>query len=129
MATFKRIEDIEAWQLARELCREIQRMIADTPLGKDFKLRDQISAASGSIMDNIAEGFGRGGNKEFIHFLEISHASCMETLSQLYRVSDKGFISESTFEKLYRLAKRTGAATLGLIRYLTQSAIRGPRFH
>jgi four helix bundle protein len=129
MATFNKIEDIEAWQLARQLCQEIQAICEQTPLGKDFKLRDQINAAAGSVMDNIAEGFGRGGNKEFIHFLEVGNASCLETQSQLYRVSDKRYIDQQRFDRLYRLSKRTGGAILGLIRYLQQSNLRGPRFN
>jgi four helix bundle protein len=128
MPTFKRIEDIEAWQLARQLCKEIQNVCNKTHLGKDFRLRDQVNASAGSIMDNIAEGFGRGGNKEFIHFLEIAHASCLETQSQLYRIIDKQYIDDPWFESLYRLSKRTGGAILGLIRYLKQSNLRGPRF-
>ncbi|TCJ18801.1 four helix bundle protein [Flaviaesturariibacter flavus] len=128
MPTFKRIEDIEAWQLARSLFREILQICEETGLAKDFKLRDQIKASSGSVMDNIAEGFGRGGNKEFVQFLEVSHASCTETQSQLYRVLDNRFIDQERFDHIYNIAKRTDGAVLGLIRYLQSSDFRGPRF-
>ena len=93
MATFARFEDIGAWQKSRILCQHISRIISNSDLVKDYKLKDQINGSSGSFMDNIAEGFGRGGNAEFIQFLEISHASAFETQSQLYRVLDR---------KLYR---------------------------
>ena len=85
MATIKRFEDIISWQKAREL----NKLIGDiTDLGKfkrSYKLIDQIESSSGSIMDNIVEGFERGGNKEFIQFLYISKGSCGEFRSQLYR--------------------------------------------
>ena len=69
MATWKSFEDIEVWHLAREFCKDIFRVINYDELKKDFRLKDQINGSSGSIMDNIAEGYGRGGNKEFIQFL------------------------------------------------------------
>ncbi|GAB4092652.1 four helix bundle protein [Flaviaesturariibacter terrae] len=128
MATFKRIEDIIAWQLARQLCKEIDRIIVTTPLGREFKLRDQVRAAAGAIMDNIAEGFGRGGNAEFIQFLEVAHGSCAETKSQVYRIFDRTYIDEKELDSLQLLVARTGKAIFGLIIYLQGSEIRGPRF-
>jgi four helix bundle protein len=89
-----RFEDLEIWQDARELCKSIKRITTETPLCRDFKLRDQIRAASGSVMDNIAEGFERGGNKEFIQFLSISKGSCGETRSQGYRAFDYNYIDQ-----------------------------------
>lgn len=94
MATFKTFEEIIAWQKARVLCAEINSISTTTALEKDYKLKDQINSSSGSTMDNIAEGFGRGGNAEFIQFLEITHASACECQSQLYRVLDRKYISE-----------------------------------
>ena len=73
MASFTKFEEIGAWQKARLLCNSIHQIIVNTDLIKDYKLKDQINGSSGSIMDNIAEGFGRGGNAEFIQFLGISH--------------------------------------------------------
>jgi four helix bundle protein len=128
MATFKRFEEIEAWQLARDLCKRIHHISATTALSKDYKLRDQINGSSGSVMDNIAEGFGRGGNREFVQFLEIAHGSAAETQSQLYRVCDRGYISEEHFTELYALADQTSSKILGLIHYLKSATITGPRY-
>ncbi|RYY63514.1 MAG: four helix bundle protein [Chitinophagaceae bacterium] len=128
MSTFKRFEDIVAWQLARQLCQEIQRIVTTTGLGRDFKLRDQIRDSSDSIKNNIAEGHGRGGNAEFVQFLEVAHASCAETQSQLYSLLDRGYVDQQEFQKLHFLAYRTSKAIYSLIVYLRQSPVRGPRF-
>lgn len=87
----KRFEDLEIWQLSRSLCNEIYEIIENSQLKQNFKLSNQIDGSSGSIMDNIAEGFERNGNKEFLQFLSIAKASCGETRSQLYRVLDRKF--------------------------------------
>lgn len=99
MATVQRFEDLQIWQLARELCNNIFTLITETTLEKDYKLKEQINGSSGSIMDNIAEGFERDGNKEFHNFLSIAKASCGETRSQLYRVLDRNHISVQKFEQ------------------------------
>jgi len=85
MSTFQRFEDIIAWQKARELCNVIKSYTRKSEFSRDFKLLGQIEGSSGSAMDNIAEGFERGGNREFIQFLYISKGSAGETRSQLYR--------------------------------------------
>ncbi|HMR91848.1 MAG TPA: four helix bundle protein [Chitinophagaceae bacterium] len=128
MATITKFEDIKAWQKARFFCRELLIVIENTPLLKDYRLRDQISASSGSVMDNIAEGYGRGGNAEFIQFLEISHASACEAQSQLYRLLDKKYIDETKFEELYTSAEEIKRMLRALVRYLSASGIRGPKY-
>jgi four helix bundle protein len=128
MATFKSFEEIEAWQLPRDLCKKIYLIISNTPLKLDFRLRDQINAASGSVMDNIAEGFGRGGNREFVQFLEIAHASLCEVQSQLYRILDRMYISQKHFDELYGLAEIIKRKLLTLAKYLRGSEIRGPKY-
>ena len=77
-----RFEDLDIWKEARELCRMFYQLMSLGPFSMDFKFRDQVRASSGSIMDNIAEGFDRGGNKEFYQFLSISRGSVGEVRSQ-----------------------------------------------
>ena len=69
MAHYTSYQDLDIYKLARDVTKDVWNLIVTTPLGVDYKLKDQINGSSGSIMDNIAEGFGRGGNKEFINFL------------------------------------------------------------
>ncbi len=128
MATFKRFEDIEAWQKARELCKEINSYINNQNFSKDFGLISQIRNSSGSVMDNIAEGFDREGKKEFSQFLSIAKASCGETQSQLYRALDNGYITEVEFQKTYQSANETKAKITGLMNYLRTSEIKGIKF-
>ena len=94
MAKVEHFEDLEVWQLGREICKDIEELFVNTALGIRYKLRDQMDRSSGSIMDNIAEGFGRGGTLEFRNFLGYSRGSCTELKSQLYRARDKNLISE-----------------------------------
>ena len=93
MATIKRFEELMIWKKARILCSEIHVLISVAPFSKDYKLKEQINGASGSIMDNIAEGFGRQGKLEFIQFLIYASGSACETKSQLYRALDRNYIT------------------------------------
>ena len=102
MATFKSFEDIEAWQLARVLAKDIFLVTKEKTFANDFKLINQMRSSSGSIMDNIAEGFERGGNREFIQFLSIAKGSCGELRSQLYRSLDIDYISNEKFNELFQ---------------------------
>ncbi len=128
MSAIKHFEDLEIWMLAREVCQEVFRIRESSNLKMDFKLYDQINGSSGSTMDNIAEGFERNGNKEFIQFLAIAKASCGETRSQLYRVLDRGYIEKDEFDlqrnKLLNLSKQIG----GFMSYLQKSDFRGSKF-
>lgn len=128
MATFKKFEDIEAWQKARILCDKIFIIARNTSLNKDYKLREQINSSSGSIMDNIAEGFGRGGNMEFIQFLEIAHGSACETQSQLYRIADRKYIPQDLFTELYILCEEIKGKLIALVNYLKKSEFRGAKY-
>ena len=128
MATIKKFEDIEAWQKARVLNKEIYKIATETELSKDFRFRNQVNAACGSIMDNIAEGFERGGKLEFINFLTIAKGSCAEVRSQLYRIFDRRYIDEAKFNELYKLAEEIGNMIGGLINYLNASEIKGRKF-
>jgi four helix bundle protein len=128
MATIKRFEDIEAWQKARILAKEVFSISLETALSKDYRFRDQINAAAGSIMDNIAEGFERGGRLEFINFLTIAKASCAEVRSQLYRLLDRSCITTEKFNELYKLADDIGSKLGAWIIYLNQSELKGTKF-
>lgn len=128
MTIIKRFEDIEVWQLARELCKDINLIITSTPLNNDFKLRDQINASSGSIMDNIAEGFERDGKVEFRQFLSVAKGSCGETRSQLYRVLDKKYISQEKFDYLMEKTVVLSKKISSFISYMNSSSYKGTKF-
>jgi four helix bundle protein len=128
MATFNRFEDIVAWQKARVLCKLINDYTLKSSFSKDFKLISQIKSSSGSAMDNIAEGFERGGNKEFSQFLSISKGSAGETRSQLYRALDNEYISEEEFQEACNLADEVGKLTGALMNHLKSSELKGNKF-
>lgn len=115
MATFYRFEDIIAWQKARVLCQIIKPLTEREGFSKDFKLKDQILSSSGSVMDNIAEGYERQTNKEFIYFLFVSKGSCGEVRSQAYRALDFKYITQHEFEDIYTRALEISKILHGLI--------------
>jgi len=128
MATFNSFEEIDAWKKARQLCNMTFGLIMTTELGKDFGLRDQVNRSSGSVMDNIAEGSERGGNKEFIQFLFIAKSSNSEFKSQLFRILDRNYINEEEFKKIMTLSNEISKMIGGLIKYLKQSDLKGTKF-
>jgi four helix bundle protein len=128
MATIKKFEELEIWQLARVLCKEVYKITRYKNFSKDFELIGQIRKSSGSVMDNIAEGFGRGGNKEFSNFLTITTGSANETQSQLYRALDQEYICETEFNDLYQKTEEIIQKTGKLIQYLNNSDYRGIKY-
>ncbi len=124
-----RFEDLEIWQDARELCKRVFEITSKEPFCNDYRFRDQIRAASGSVMDNIAEGFEREGNREFIQFLSISKGSCGETRSQSYRAYDFGYIDQETLNELIERTTALSRKIAGFIRYLKNSAFKGSKYH
>ena len=118
MPTFRRIEDIEAWQKARSLAKAIYAVSGKGGFGKDFGLRDQIRRSSVSVMSNIAEGFERSGDGDFARFLTIAKGSAGEVKSQLYVAYDQGYLDESGFNELVKKVDETARKIGSLIGYL-----------
>ena len=118
MARIERFEDVQAWQKARVLVREIYRVSGEGPFSRDFGLRDQIRRAAVSVMSNIAEGFERNSDNELRRFLFIAKGSCGEVVSQLYVALDLGYLSEQEFLALQELARDVSRVTGGFLRYL-----------
>lgn len=128
MGKIDQFEDLEVWQLAREICNDLEVLFNVTPLGKRYSLMNQMDRSSGSVMDNIAEGFGRGGNLEFRNFLGFSKGSCSELKSQLYRAKDKKLISPEQFENLAVKCDKENAKLGSFINYLSSTEFKGTKF-
>lgn len=128
MGTFKSFEEIQAWQNARTLAQKIYNLTLDGTFARDYKLRDQINGSSGSIMDNIAEGFERNGTREFIQFLSISKGSAGETRSQLYRAFDRKHISSEQFQQLREETLQISKQLSSLMSYLGRSGLKGTKY-
>jgi len=128
MATINRFEDLEIWKEARRLAKEIHLIAVHTELRSDLRFKNQIKDSSGSVMDNIAEGFERDGNLEFRQFLSIAKGSAGETRSQLYRVFDFEYISEQKFEALKKDYENLSGKIKNFITYLNKKDFKGNKF-
>jgi four helix bundle protein len=128
MATIERFQDVDAWQKARKLCKLIYKITNQKQFSKDYGLVNQIRRAAVSVMSNIAEGFERGGNREFIHFLTIAKASVAEIESQLYIALDNEYIVQNEFNEIYAISKNVRSIISGFIRYLKKSEYKGAKF-
>ena len=128
MAKIEKFEDLEIWNKSREICIDIETLFETTNLGKRFSIRDQMDRSSGSIMDNIAEGFERNGNREFVNFLSFSKGSCGELKSQLYRALDKKLISQNEFENLAVKIELVKNKIGSFMKYLNSTEIKGAGF-
>lgn len=129
MVKITRFEDIESWKKARTLTSEIYKITGSGEFVRDFGLKDQIRRASVSILSNIAEGFERGGDKEFLYFLALAKGSCGEVRAQLYVALDQHYVSREIFEQLLRNAVEVGQLLSGLIRYLKASSLKGNKYN
>ena len=125
MSKVQRFEDLTIFQMARDLCKDVYAITKDGEFHKDMRFVQQIHAAAGSIMDNIAEGYERDGNKEFINFLYIAKGSCGEVRSQIIRATDVGFIDKDTAKKLYNDSLNLSKAISKFITSLKGSPITG----
>jgi len=124
----KQFEDLEVWQEARRLTQAIYRLTKAEKFMKDFALRDQVQRAAVSVMSNIAEGFERGGNQEFIQFLYVAKASCGEVRSQIYVALDQGYMSRTDSEDSIIDFRRLSGMIGNLINYLRRSGMKGAKF-
>jgi len=121
MSTFKKYEEIEAWQLGREMVKSVYAMTREGPFAKDYGLRDQIQRAAVSVCSNIAEGFERRGNKDFVKFLWIAKGSAAEVSSQLYHALDLAYINQDQFDACYVKAQSIAGKLYNLIKAISTS--------
>ena len=127
MAAFKTFEEINAWQNARVLVKDVYAMTRNGAFSHDYGLKDQIQRAAISVCSNIAEGFERRGNKEFANFLWIAKGSTAEVCSQLYNARDLGYITDERFNVMYDSAKQIGGMLFNLITVLSSNSTRTKR--
>jgi four helix bundle protein len=128
MATITRFEDLEIWQLARLQTNGFDALVETTPLAKNYELRNQMDASSGSVMDCIAEGFDRSGNAEFKNFLLIAKGPNAEFRSQLYRCLDRNHITAQNFSELYEKNTMLGNKIMSFVSYLQKTHYKGQRY-
>lgn len=125
----KKFVDIDSWKLARNLAKQLYNIYLNTELKTDMRLWDQVSGSSGSIMDNIAEGFDRGSNKEFIQYLFIAKGSSGELRSQLYRMLDRNYIRQHEFDSMFEQLITIRQKISGLAGYLRRAQKEGFKFN
>lgn len=128
MATINCFEELEIWQLARKLSASIYPLTFVSPIATDYRFKDQLRGTCGSIMDNIAEGFGRGSRLEFINSLATAKGEAEELKSQLYRGKDVQYFKEITFSELFADADLLVKKIRSLIVYLNTSLVKGQKF-
>ena len=128
MGKIERFEDIESWKLARDTVNHVYTVTRGEPFSRDFALCNQIRRAAISILSNIAEGFERSGNKEFLQLLSIAKGSCGEVRAQLYIALDQRYLDEATFEEISDKHMATSRLISGFMRYLQRSDLRGSKF-
>ena len=128
MATVVRFEDLDVWKLARTINKEITPILKRLNDARCFELKNQLDDSLGSVMDNIAEGFERDGNREFVQFLSMSKGSLGESRSQLYRIFDRGFISEQELQQYQSECLELASKIANFMAYLRKAGHRGPKF-
>lgn len=127
-AAVDKFEDLVAWQKARVLAKTVYDVTSRGELGRDFALRNQMRRAAVSVVSNIAEGFERGGNKEFHQFLILAKASAGEVRAQAYIALDARLLTRTQFEELVGLSSEVSRLLSGLMRHLKQSELKGSRY-
>ena len=120
----EKFEELNCWQVARELTREIYKISNSGEFSRDFGLRDQMRRAAVSIMSNIAEGFESRTRKLFIEFLGRAKGSAGELRCQLYIASDVGYITSEQFKALYDRVDKNARQISRLMHYLKTNPIQ-----
>ena len=128
MSVVRDFEELAIFQKARELSKKIYPVTNRDGFKSDFRFVQQIRAAAGSIMDNIAEGFERTGNKEFLNFLYIAKGSCGEVRSQLIRANDVGYLTEEEYNELYTECRKLSASIMNFIKEIKSSEMVGSKY-
>ena len=128
MAAVKDFEELAIFQKARELSKKIYLVTNKEGFKSDYRFVQQIRAATGSIMDNIAEGFERTGNKEFLNFLYIAKGSCGEVRSQLIRANDVEYLTKEEYEYLYTECRKLSASIMNFVKEIKASDLTGSRY-
>jgi four helix bundle protein len=119
---------LDCWKEARQLTRQVYEAVHQNPQWqKDVRLCVQIQSAAGSVMANIAEGFVRRSNKEFVQFLFIAMSSSAEVQSHLYIAVDQGYLAKEAFGSIYEQANKTAKIISGLITYLRTKQTRSTK--
>ena len=124
----KRFEDLECWQKSRKLTSKVYQVTSAGEFARDFALKNQIRKASISMLSNIAEGFERGGDKEFLQFLAIAKGSCGEVRAQLYVALDQAYLPQQVFRFLLESLEEIGRMISGLMKYLRDSELKGNKY-
>ena len=124
----ERFEDIKSWKKAREVTNDVFDFSDRGRFATDFALKNQIRKSCLSVLSNIAEGFEREGNREFINFLSIAKGSCGEARAQLYIAFDRNYISDEDFRLTLRKLEEVSRLIGGFVRYLKQSDLKGSKF-
>ena len=128
MGTIKKFQDLHVWQEARELCKLVDKYFLKNESIRDYPLKDQLNRSSGSVMDNIAEGFGRGGSKEFRQFVSISLGSLNESQSQIIRARDRDYLGDKEYQELMSLSEKLVGMLINFSNYLTNTNFTGAKF-
>jgi four helix bundle protein len=128
MGTFKKCEDMEVWKKSMVLTNGIYKITNQPVFSRDYYLVNQLRKSSVSIASNIAEGFERDGNKEFINFLYIAKGSCGELRCQLYIAKDQQYLQADSFQEMYNLATEISVSLNKLIKYLQETDYKGIKY-
>ena len=124
MSKINRFEDLRCWQASRKLVSMIYGMAENGKLMRDYDTKSQIKRAALSCMSNIAEGFGKFSNKEFIRYLDIAQSSALEVKSILYVLMDMNYLMAEKINELHQLIDETRGLTLALIKYLRSKEVK-----